>query len=157
MLTQTPDFGTKKCSWVHSDKEEIAHSVPWALNDTTDTWELGVQCEEIKIVNSFAQLLSSAVSEAVSHRIQAKIIAAQEKMAASWALNEVSVSMQFSSTFRTGTSRHHPLEVLRKTLQLSLFIDMWWSIESVFHGCCYKLQIKLSGLKQRIFFSLIVL
>lgn len=66
ILTQIPDYGTKKCSWVHFDKEEIAHSIPWALNDTTDTWELGVQCEEIRTANSFVQLLSATVSEAES-------------------------------------------------------------------------------------------
>lgn len=51
------------------------------------------------------------------------------------------VSTWFPSTFRSGTSRHRPPEVLRRTLYdcVPLFTDTWWGIELVFYGCSAKL------------------
>lgn len=85
MLTQNPYFRTKKCSRVHSDRE-VAHSMPCALDGAIDASGRDMECEECKLVCAPPE--SQGFRSRVPHRIQGKAIAAQEGVAASWALSE---------------------------------------------------------------------
>lgn len=60
-VIQNPYFRTKKCSRDHSDREEIAHSMPCALDGALmpqgETWS-------VRNANSSVHLLKARVSEA---------------------------------------------------------------------------------------------
>lgn len=77
---------------VHSDREEIAHSMPCALDGAIDASGRGMECEECRLLCAPPE--SQGFRSRVPHRIQGKAIAVQEEVAASWALNEAWWSLE---------------------------------------------------------------
>lgn len=101
MLTQNPYFRTKKCSRVHSDREEIAHSMPWChwcLRERHGVW--GMQTCLCTSWEPGFQKQSAPQNPRQSHCSSG---GSGWILGSEWSLV---VSTHVSSAFRSGTSRH---------------------------------------------------
>ncbi|KAM8897505.1 stomatin (EPB72)-like 3b isoform 1-T1 [Spinachia spinachia] len=85
-------LGTKNLSELLSDREGIAHSMQFNLDEATDNWGIKVERVEIKDVKLPHQLQRAMAAEAEATReARAKVIAAEGEMNASRALKEASI------------------------------------------------------------------
>merc|ERR1711879_394240 len=94
LLAQTTlrnQLGMKTLSGILTDRDEISQNMQHLLDEATDPWGIKVERVEIKDVRLPPQLQRAMAAEAeASREAQAKVIAAQGEMDASYKLKEAS-------------------------------------------------------------------